>query len=214
MAVLDPLKVVITNYPEEQEEWLDAVNNPEDENAGKRQVPFSKELYIEKADFMENAPRKFFRLSEGREVRLRYAYYITCNEVIKDSEGNIVELRCTYDPETKGGQSADGRKVKGTLHWVSGKHAVQAEVRMYDRLFNTEQPDNVEEGGHFTDNLNPESMQVISNALLEPELEKASIGKAIQFERLGYFCLDKDSSDNKLVFNKTVGLRDSWAKKK
>lgn len=214
MAVLDPLKITITNYPENQEEWLDAVNNPEDENAGKRQVPFSKELYIEKADFMENAPRKFFRLSEGREVRLRYAYYITCNEVVKDAEGNITELRCTYDPETKGGQSADGRKVKGTLHWVSGKHASRSEVRMYDRLFKTEQPDQVEEGGHFTDNLNPDSMQVISNALLEPELEKASIGKAIQFERLGYFCLDKDSSENKLVFNKTVGLRDSWAKKK
>ncbi|MBL4624560.1 MAG: glutamine--tRNA ligase/YqeY domain fusion protein [Flavobacteriales bacterium] len=214
MAVLNPLKVVITNYPEGESELLAAVNNPEDETAGKRQVPFSKELYIERDDFMENAPRKFFRLSEGREVRLRYAYYITCNEVIKDAEGNITELHCTYDAETKGGKSPDGRKVKATLHWVSVEHAVDAAIRLYDRLFETESPDTTEEGGHFTDNLNPNSVEVIKHAKLEPELAKITIGVTCQFERLGYFCKDKDSTNDHLVFNRTVALRDSWAKKK
>lgn len=212
MAVLDPLKMTITNYPEGQEEWLDAVNNPEDENAGTRKVPFSRTLYIEQEDFMEDAPRKFFRLSVGREVRLRYAYYITCNEVVKDANGNITELLCTYDPETKGGKSADGRKVKGTLHWVSAEHAKTAEIRLYDRLFNTESPDDVEDGGHFTDNINPDSMSILETAYLEPELANAELGTTFQFERKGYFCLDSDSTANQLVFNRTVGLKDSWAK--
>ena len=214
MAVLNPLKVIITNYPEGESELLDAINNPEDESAGKRQVPFSKELYIEQDDFMEDAPRKFFRLSEGREVRLRYAYYITCNEVIKDAEGNIIELRCTYDPETKGGKSPDGRKVKATLHWVSVDHAINADVRLYDRLFATETPDTTEEGGSFIDNLNPQSVTTIKSAKLEPALENVSIETTYQFERLGYFCKDKDSTSTNIVFNRTVALRDSWAKKK
>lgn len=215
MAVLDPLKVTITNYPEGESEELDAVNNPEDENAGKRKVPFSKELYIERADFMEDAPRKFFRLSQGREVRLRYAYYITCNEAVKDSDGNVVELLCTYDPETKGGKSEDGRKVKGTLHWVSANHALNAEVRQYDRLFKDEAPDNVEEGKTFIDNLNSDSIKVLLNCKVEPYLKNAEIGTTYQFERLGYFCADsEDSSPDKLVFNRAVALRDSWGKKK
>jgi glutaminyl-tRNA synthetase len=213
MAVLNPLKVTITNYPEGESELLDAVNNPEDELAGKRQVPFSREIYIEQNDFMEDAPRKFYRLSQGREVRLRYAYYITCNELIKDTEGNITELLCTYDPETKGGKSPDGRKVKATMHWVSKEHAVDAEVRLYDRLFSTERPDKTEEGGHFADNLNPKSVEIIS-AKLEPELKTALIGATYQFERLGYFCKDQDSTGSSPVFNRTVALRDSWAKKK
>ncbi|MBL4653025.1 MAG: glutamine--tRNA ligase, partial [Flavobacteriales bacterium] len=214
MAVLNPLKVTITNYPEGESELLDAVNNPEDETAGKRQVPFSKELYIEQDDFMEDAPRKFFRLSQGREVRLRYAYYITCNEIVKDANGNITELLCTYDSQTKGGKSPDGRKVKATLHWVSVAHAVDAEVRLFDRLFKTEQPDVIEEGGHFADNLNSESITIIKNAKLEPALEDVSEGTTYQFERLGYFCKDKDSTYTNLVFNRTVALRDSWSKKK
>ena len=211
MTVLKPLKITITNYPDEQEEWLDAINNPEDETAGSRKIPFSKELYIEQDDFMENAPRKFFRLSEGREVRLRYAYYITCNEVVKDAEGNIIELKCTYDPETKGGKSPDGRKVKGTLHWVSAKHAKDAEVRLYDRLFNDENP-----GGHkdkdFTEFINPNSIEVLQNCKLEPELADFKKNTPVQFERLGYFIKDLDSTNEKPVFNKTVGLRDTWAK--
>lgn len=212
MAVLNPLKVVITNYPDGQIEELDAINNPEDESAGKRKVPFSKELFIEREDFMEDAPRKFFRLSEGREVRLRYAYFITCNEVIKDVNGEIIELRCTYDPASKGGQSPDGRKVKGTLHWVSAEKAVDAEVRLYDRLFYTENPDIVEEEGlNFISNINPDSLTVI-NAKVEPSFAVAKIEDKFQFERLGYFCIDKDTRAEKLVFNRTVGLRDSWAK--
>lgn len=212
MAVLNPLKVVITNYPEGQSEELDAVNNPEDENCGMRKVPFGKTLYIEKEDFMEDAPRKFFRLSVGREVRLRYAYYITCHEVIKDDRGEIVELHCTYDPETKGGKSADGRKVKGTLHWVSAEHALNAEVRLYDYLFSSPEPGSDPEKT-IESELNPDSLKVISEAKLEPSLSKAKVGDYYQFERLGYFCRDSvDGDDTNPVFNRTCSLKDSWAK--
>lgn len=213
MAVLNPLKVVITNYPEGQSEELECINNPEDETAGTRMVPFSKVLYIEKDDFMENPPRKFFRLGPGREVRLRYAYYITCQEVVKDEGGNVVELRCTYDPETKGGQSADNRKVKATLHWVSAEHAVESEVRLYDRLFSAEDPYEVEEGEDYKSNLNPESLQTIT-AFAEPALSDTEELDHFQFERIGYFCTDRSSTKEKPVFNRTVGLRDSWAKAK
>ncbi|MEZ4835524.1 MAG: glutamine--tRNA ligase/YqeY domain fusion protein [Caldilineaceae bacterium] len=212
MGVLDPIKVVITNYPEGYVEELEAVNNPEDEDAGSRIIPFSGELYIERDDFMEDPPRKYFRLSPGKEVRLRWGYFIKCDEVIKDAEGEIVELRCTYDPETKGGYAPDGRKVKGTIHWVSAPHAVDAEVRLYDRLFNVEDPSSVPEGGDFTDNLNPNSLEVVT-AKLEPSAAELEAGVAVQFERKGYFCLDsKDSSPEQLVFNQTIGLRDTWAK--
>ncbi len=215
MAVLKPLKVIITNYPEGQSEELQAINNPEDESAGTRQVPFSRELYIEQDDFMEDPPKKFFRLGPGREVRLRYAYFITCTEVIKDpSSGEVTELHCSYDPETKGGSAPDGRKVKGTLHWVSAKHAVDAEVRVYDHLFTTENPNDAPDGQDFTANLNPNSLQVMRGCKLEPSLKNAKPEQRFQFERLGYFCADnKDSKPDALVFNKTVGLRDSWAKK-
>ncbi|MDP6755103.1 MAG: glutamine--tRNA ligase/YqeY domain fusion protein [Candidatus Marinimicrobia bacterium] len=208
MAVLNPLKVIITNYPEGEDELLDAINNPEDETAGKRQVPFGRELYIEQNDFMEDPPRKFFRLGPDREVRLRYAYFITCNEVIKDDDGNVIELKCTYDPKTKGGTSPDGRKVKGTIHWVSSKHAIGAEVRLYDRLFRVPNPASKE---NFIDALNPDSLTVLKDCKLEPELESAKIGIPVQFERLGYFCKDLDSKET-LIFNRTVPLRDSWAK--
>lgn len=210
MAVLHPLKVVITNYPEGQEEDLDAVNNPNDESAGTRKVPFSRELFIEQEDFMENAPRKFFRLTQGREVRLRYAYWIKCEEAIKDEAGNVIELRCTYDPETKGGQDPpDGRKVKATLHWVSAKHATDAEVRLYDRLFTTENPG----GDDFLEHLNPDSLEILETAKVEPALAAAEPGDQVQFERMGYFCPDpKLSKPGKPVFNRTVTLRDSWAK--
>ncbi len=208
MAVLNPLKVIITNYPEGEDELLDAINNPEDETAGKRQVPFGRELYIEQDDFMEDPPRKFFRLGPGREVRLRYAYFITCNEVVKDDDGNVIELKCTYDPKTKGGTSPDGRKVKGTIHWVSSKHAIGAEVRLYDRLFRVPNPASKE---NFIDALNPDSLTVLKDCKLEPELESAKIGIPVQFERLGYFCMDPDSKET-LIFNRTVPLRDSWAK--
>jgi len=211
MGVLNPLKVVITNYPEGQEEWLEAVNNPEDESKGTRQVPFSRELYIEQEDFMENPPKKFFRLSPGTEVRLRYAYYLTCNEVIKDADGKPIELRCTYDPETKGGHSADNRKIKATLHWVSVPHAANAEVRLYDRLFTVPEPDNCEEGEEFTDFINPESLQTVTG-FIEPFIRQIENGIPMQLERIGYFCLDKDSSPESLILNRTVGLRDSWAK--
>ena len=211
MGVLDPLKVVITNYPKGQSEELDAVNNPEDESMGTRKVSFSREIYIEKSDFMEDAPKKFFRLSVGREVRLRYAYFITCNEVVKDENGEIIELRCTYDPLSKGGKSPDGRKVKGTLHWVDANNNIEAEVRLYDRLFKTETPDKVEEGGSFLDNINPDSLS-IKKGILETSLKDSKVGDKFQFERLGYFCVDKDSSSDKLVFNRTVTLKDSWAK--
>jgi glutaminyl-tRNA synthetase len=213
MAVLKPLKVVITNYLDNQEEDLDAINNPENESAGTRKVPFSKELYIEQDDFMEDPPKKFFRLAPGKEVRLRYAYFITCQEVIKDDKGNILELRCTYDPLTKGGDSPDGRKVKGTIHWVSAKHAVDAQVRLYDYLFTARNPNDIEEGKDYKDNLNPNSLEIIKGCKLEPSLQKAESAQAFQFERLGYFCLDaKDSIPKNLVFNRTVSLRDTWAK--
>ncbi|MBN2008045.1 glutamine--tRNA ligase/YqeY domain fusion protein [candidate division KSB1 bacterium] len=210
MAVLKPLKVVITNYPEGQVEELDAVNNPEDPGQGIRKVPFSRELYIEQDDFREDAPKKYFRLAPGQEVRLRYAYYITCHNIVKDSTGNIVEVHCTYDPLTRGGDSPDGRKVKGTIHWVSAAHAVQAEVRQYDRLFNVSDLDAME--GDFRDYLNPDSLEIISDCKLEPNLADVKAGDRMQFERLGYFCVDKDSTSEKLVFNRTVALRDSWAK--
>ena len=209
MGVLNPLKVVIDNYPEDQVDELDAINNPEDESMGTRKVPFSKELYIERDDFMEEPPKKFFRLAPGREVRLRYAYYITCTDVVKDENGEIIELHCTYDPETKGGSSPDGRKVKATLHWVSAQHALDTEVRLYDRLFNVEDPSSVED---FRDALNPESLTVLPNCKLEPFVKDAEPGMRCQFERQGYFCVDPDSTADKLVFNRTVPLRDSWAK--
>ena len=212
MAVLNPLKVVITNYPDGEVDALDAVNNPEDASAGTRKVPFGKELYIERDDFMEEPPRKFFRLAPGREVRLRYAYFITCDEVIKDAEGNIVELRCTYDPQTRGGNAPDGRKVKATLHWVSAEHGLDAEVRVYDHLFTKENPDDVEDGQDFTANINPESLTVLANCKIEPSMKDTKPLERCQFERLGYFCTDQDSTPEKLVFNRTVGLRDTWAK--
>ena len=212
MGVLNPLKVVITNYPEGESEVLEAVNNPEDESAGTRQVPFSRELYVEREDFMEEPPKKFFRLSPGREVRLRYAYFITCDEVVKDEAGEIIELRCTYDPATRGGDSPDGRKVKGTLHWVSAEHAVPAEVRLYDHLFSVENPEAVEEGEDFTVNLNPDSLTVLPQAFIEPSVAGADALTRVQFERLGYFCVDPDSTPDTLVFNRTVTLRDTWAK--
>ena len=212
MAVLNPLKVVITNYPEGQVENLTAINNPEDESAGTRQVPFGKVIYIERDDFMENPPKKYFRLAPGQEVRLRYAYFIKCDEVIKDAEGNIVELRCSYDPASKGGNSPDGRKVKGTIHWVSAEHAIDAEVRLFDRLFSKENPEDVEEGQTFLDNINPDSLQVLQHCKLEPELAKAKVMDKMQFERLGYFCVDKDSTPEHLVFNRACTLKDSWSK--
>jgi len=213
MAVLDPLKVVITNYPEDQVEEMVAINNPEDESAGTRQVPFSKILFIEKNDFMEDPPKKFFRLAPGREVRLRYAYFIKCEKVIKNENDEIVELHCTYDPETKGGSSPDGRKVKATLHWVSAKHAIDAEVRLYDRLFTKEFPEENEEGKDFKSNINPKSLEVLTNCKLEPSLKTAKLGEKFQFERLGYFCVDtKDSKPEHPVFNRTVSLRDDWVR--
>jgi len=213
MAVLNPLKVVITNYPEDLTEEMDAVNNPEDESAGTRKVPFSRELYIEQEDFMEDAPRKFFRLAPGREVRLRYGYWIKCEEVVKDDEGNITELRCTYDPETRGGNDPpDGRKVKATLHWVSAKHAISAEVRLYDRLFDIENPTGKKANKDFTTHLNPDSLSILTTAKLEPSLGDAEPGARFQFERMGYFCVDtKLSKPGAPVFNRTVTLRDSWA---
>ena len=213
MGVLNPIKVIIDNYPENGEEYLDAVNNPEDESKGKRKVPFSKVLYIEQEDFMENPPRKFFRLGIGREVRLRYAYFVKCTHVVKDDAGKLAEVHCTYDPDSKGGKSPDGRKVKGTLHWVSAKHALKAEVRLYDRLFTVENP-LADKEKDFKDFINPNSLKVVGNAMLEPHLKDAKAGLQIQFERLGYFCVDKDSTADGLVFNRTVSLRDSWAKKK
>ena len=212
MAVLNPLKVVITNYPDGQVENLTAINNPEDESAGTRQVPFGKVIYIERDDFMENPPKKYFRLAPGQEVRLRYAYFIKCDEVIKDNEGNIVELHCSYDPASKGGNSPDGRKVKGTIHWVSAEHAIDAEVRLFDRLFSKENPEEVEEGQTFLDNINPDSLQVLQHCKLEPELAKAKVMDKMQFERLGYFCVDKDSTPEHLVFNRACTLKDSWSK--
>ena len=212
MTVLQPLKVVLTNYPEGQVEDVDVINNPEDASAGTRKVPFSRVLYIERDDFMEDPPKKFFRLSPGKEVRLRCAYFITCTEVVKDDRGEIVELRCTYDPATRGGDSPDGRKVKATLHWVSAAHAVPVEVRLYDRLFSVENPESGGDGTTFLDYLNPASLEVLSACQAEPGLASAQIGDRVQFERLGYFCVDTDSRPGALVFNRTVSLRDAWAK--
>ncbi len=212
LGVLNPLKIVITNYPEDKEEELEAQNHPQNPEMGSRMLPFCRELYVEQTDFMEDAPRKFFRLSVGREVRLRYAYLITCQEVIKDDEGNIVELRCTYDPETRGGSAPDGRKVKGTIHWVSARHALQAKVRLYDRLFTVEHPD-MDKEKDFKEFINPDSLQTLENCMLEPTLANADEADRYQFERQGYFCLDsEDSAPGKPVFNRIVTLRDSWAK--
>ena len=209
MGVLRPLKVVIDNYPEDQVEELDAVNSPEDEAAGSRKVSFSREIYIERDDFMEDAPKKFFRLAPGREVRLRYAYYVTCTDVIKDDAGEVVELRCTYDPETKGGDSPDGRKVKGTLHWVSAKTAVNAEIRLYSHLFTDENTAKLED---FLAAINPDSLEVLSDCKLEASLGEWPVGSNVQFERMGYFTTDPDSQDGALVFNRSMALRDTWAK--
>ncbi len=212
MGVLDPLKIIIENYREDQSEELEAVNNPENDADGTRMIPFSRELWIERQDFMEEPPKKFFRLAPGREVRLRYAYYVTCIEVIKDATGNVAELRCTYDPETRGGDSPDGRKVKGTLHWVSAAHALQAEVRIYDTLFTAENPGS--KTGNMLDDVNPNSLTVLKHCQLEPALAETIPGETVQFERLGYFCADIDSetTSSRLVFNRTTGLRDTWAK--
>ncbi|HIG69533.1 MAG TPA: glutamine--tRNA ligase/YqeY domain fusion protein [Myxococcales bacterium] len=212
MAVLKPLKVVITNYPEDEIEQLDAINNPEDPGAGSRQVPFSREIYIEQDDFMEDAPKKFFRLSQGREVRLRYAYFVTCNDVIKDDAGNVVELHCTYDPATRGGNSPDGRKVKGTLHWVSAAAGVPAEVRLYDTLLDLEDPSDLEEGKTLLDHVRPNSLETLTDCVVEPILADTPEGTSVQFERLGYYCVDPDSEAGRPVFNRTVTLRDTWAK--
>ncbi|HEY6307317.1 MAG TPA: glutamine--tRNA ligase/YqeY domain fusion protein [Candidatus Angelobacter sp.] len=213
MAVLRPLKVVIDNYPEGQAEELPAVNNPEDASAGKRTVPFGRVLYIEQDDFREEPPKGYFRLSPGKEVRLRYAYFITARSVVKNERGEVVEVHCTYDPATRGGDAPDGRKVKSTIHWVSAEHAIAAEVRLYDNLFSNPDPGDVPEGQDFTANLNPNSLEMVSSARLEPSLENAKAGDRYQFERLGYFCVDPDSAPGKLVFNRTVALKDTWAKK-
>ena len=213
MAVLDPLKVVITNYPADKTEEFEAINNPEDETAGSRMIPFSRVIYIERDDFREDAPKKFFRLAPGTEVRLKHAYYITCDEVVKNDAGEIVELRCTHDPESRGGGTPDGRRVKGTLHWVSAAHAYEAEIRMYDHLFNKPEPEKAEPGKDFTSNINPASLEVLTGCKLEPSLKNARPGERFQFMRNGYFCVDSvDSKEGAPVFNRTVTLRDSWAK--
>ena len=212
MAVLKPVKLVITNYPEDKSEELDAVNNPEDESAGTRRVPFSRELYIEEEDFMEEPPKKFYRLAPGREVRLRYAYFVTCTDVVKDADGRITEIRCTYDPETRGGNAPDGRKVKSTMHWVSAAHAVDAEVRLYSNLFTKEDPEDNPEGLDFRSNIDPNSLEILAGCKIEPNLAAAKPLERLQFERLGYFCVDPDSSPDHPVFNRTVTLRDEWAK--
>jgi len=212
MGVLNPLPVVIENYPEDSSEQLDAVNNPEDPSAGTRKVPFSRVLYIERDDFMEDPPRKFYRLAPGREVRLRYAYFITCTDVVKNDAGRVVEVRCTYDPATRGGDSPDGRKVKATLHWVSAHHAVDAEVRLYDHLFTVEDPTRIEEGRDWKEHVNPDSVKVLTACKVEPSLALAEPGHRCQFERLGYFCIDTDSTPDALIINRTVTLRDTWAK--
>jgi glutaminyl-tRNA synthetase len=212
MAVLRPLRVIIDNYPEGQVEHMEAVNNPEDPSQGSRRVPFSRVLYIEQDDFREDPPKQYFRLSPGREVRLRYAYLVTCTSVVKDSSGQVTEVHCTYDPATRGGNTPDGRKVKGTIHWVSAEHAIDAQVRLYDNLFTKEDPNEVADGQDFTANLNPNSLEVVNAAKLEPSLRDAKPGSRYQFERLGYFSVDPDTSPQKLVFNRTVALRDTWAK--
>jgi len=212
MGVLRPLKVIIDNYPEDKVEELDAVNNPEDPAMGTRKVPFSRVLYIEREDFREDPPPKFFRLAPGREVRLRYAYFITCTDVVKNENGEIVELHCTYDPATRGGDSPDGRKVRGTLHWVSAAHALKAEVRLYNHLFTVPDPSEEKDGSDWKSYLNPDSLEILISSRVEPGLAKAKPGEIYQFERQGYFCVDPDSSPDKLVFNRTVSLRDTWAK--
>jgi glutaminyl-tRNA synthetase len=209
MAVLRPLKVVIENYPEGQSDELEAVNHPDNPDLGTRKIKFGRELYIERDDFMEYPPKKFFRLSPGAEVRLRYAYFITCREVVKNDAGEVVGLRCTYDPATRGGNAPDGRKVKATIHWVSAADSVPAEVRVYNPLFTSSEPAG---GAEFAKDLNPNSLEVLRDARLEPALADAEIGAAVQFERQGYFCLDPDSAPGKLVFNRTIGLRDTYAK--
>jgi glutaminyl-tRNA synthetase len=212
MGILDPLKVIITNYPAESVEELEAVNNPEDETAGTRTVPFSREIYIEREDFHENPPSKYYRLGPGREVRLRYGYFIKCVDYIKDPEGRVSEVHCTYDPDTKGGYAPDGRRVKGTLHWVSVPHAIDAEVRLYDRLFLKDNPMDFGEGEDFTDFINPNSMEVLNSCKVEPSLAGAIAGDKFQFERQGYFCVDPDTTEGSLIFNRTIDLRDTWAR--
>jgi glutaminyl-tRNA synthetase len=213
MAVLRPLKVVIDNYPENQIEEMEAVNNPEDPGAGTRKIPFSRVLYIEQDDFREDPPKQYYRLSPGREVRLRYGYFVTCTRVVKNDKGEIIEVHCTYDPATRGGNSPpDGRKVKATIHWVSAAQAIDAEVRIYDNLFTKEDPNQVEEGQDFMANLNPNSLETLQHCKLEPSLADAAPGNRYQFERLGYFCVDLDSKPGRLVFNRTVALKDAWAK--
>jgi glutaminyl-tRNA synthetase len=212
MAVLHPLKLVIDNYPADKVEFVEALNNPEDPSAGTRQVPFSREIYIEQDDFREVPPPKYYRLSIGKEVRLRNAYFVTAKSVVKDAAGNVTEVYCTYDPASRGGNSPDGRKVKSTMHWVSAAHAVSAEVRLYDKLFTKPDPGDVAEGGTFLDNLNPNSLEILSGAKLEPSLADAKLGGHFQFERVGYFCLDADSAEGNLVFNRTLPLKDAWAK--
>jgi glutaminyl-tRNA synthetase len=212
MAVLHPLRVVIDNYPEGQTEDMEAINNPEDETAGTRAVPFSRVIYIEQDDFREDPPKQYYRLSPGREVRLRYAYLITCTGVVKNDKGEVTEVHCTYDPATRGGNTPDGRKVKSTIHWVSAAHAADVEVRLYETLFTKENPNEVAEGGDFTDNLNPNSLEVLTNCKVEPSIANAAPGSRYQFERLGYFAADLDTKPGKPVFNRTVPLRDTWAK--
>jgi len=212
MAVLNPLKVIIDNYPEDLSDELTAINNPEDESAGTRKIHFSKVIYIEKDDFMENPPGKFYRLAPGREVRLRYAYFIKCERVVKNDKGDIIEVHCTYDPQTKGGDAPDSRKVKATLHWVSEKHSIPAEVRLYDHLFGVENPYKVEEGDSFKDNLSPDSLKILKDCRLEPSLQNVKPGDVYQFERIGYFCADINSTKEKIIFNRTVTLKDEWAK--
>ena len=210
MAVLHPVKLIIQNYPEDKVELLDAENNPENKNSGLRQIPFSRELYIEREDFMEEPPKKFFRLSIGKEVRLKHGYYVKCTDIIKDDKGVIVQINCTYDPLTKGGWSDDGRKVKGTIHWVSANHAIDGEVRLYDRLFNKGNPIDCDDNTDFTSNINPDSMKCIKAAKLEPCLSKIDLNKKFQFLRKGYFVFDANTNDKKLIFNQTVALRSSW----
>jgi glutaminyl-tRNA synthetase len=212
MAVLRPLRLVIDNYPEGHMEEMDAVNKPEDESVGSRKVPFSRVLYIEQDDFREDPPKQYFRLAPGREVRLRYGYFVTCKSIVKDANGQVTEIHCTYDPATRGGNAPDGRKVKSTIHWVSAEHAIDAEVRLYDTLFTREDPNQVDEGQEFTANLNPQSLEVVTGAKLEPSLRGAAAGSSYQFERLGYFSVDPDTKPDKPVFNRTVALRDTWAK--
>jgi glutaminyl-tRNA synthetase len=212
MAVLRPLKLVIDNYPEGQEEFVEVANNPEDPSAGTRQVPFSRELYIEQDDFREVPPPKYYRLSPGKEVRLRNAYFITAKSIQKAADGSLVEVHCTYDPASRGGNSPDGRKVKSTMHWVSARHAIPAEIRLYDKLFTNPDPFDFPEGGDIFDNLNPDSLEIVSDAKLEPSLASAKPGDRYQFERVGYFCADPDSTADKLVFNRTLPLKDTWAR--